>query len=255
MPYKISRANKRPKDFWPETGEENHMRSRVVTMFSIVLIVAFAISMSVVAAAQAPAGGPPAAGAQAPGGGAGRGGGAPGGAPGGGQGRGGGGGRGGPGMTLTSTAWPDGGEIPAKHAGGMAVSPALSWTNAPMGTAEFILIMNDPEPVTPALSVRGDILHWMLAKIPAGTTSLAEGAGAANSPLLPAGAVNTTPFRGPGAPAAGPRHHYTLTLYALNAPLDATALTSRDTVMAAMEGKVLARAIFGGRFMQAPPQQ
>jgi len=56
-------------------------------------------------------------------------------------------------MALTSTAWPDGGEIPAKHAGGMAVSPQLSWTNVPMGTVEFVLIMNDPEPVVPALSV------------------------------------------------------------------------------------------------------
>jgi phosphatidylethanolamine-binding protein (PEBP) family uncharacterized protein len=122
-----------------------------------------------------------------------------------------------------------------------------------MATVEFVLIMNDPEPIQPALSFRGDITHWLLAKIPAATTSLAEGAGAANSPLLPAGSVNVTPFRGPGAPAAGPRHHYTLTLYALNAPLDAAALTSRATVEAALEGKVLARAIFGGRFMQAPP--
>jgi Raf kinase inhibitor-like YbhB/YbcL family protein len=160
-------------------------------------------------------------------------------------------------MALTSTAWADGGEIPAKHAGRGALSPALSWVNAPMATVEFILIMNDPEPVVPALSVSGDILHWMLAKIPATTTSLAEGAGAANSPLLPAGAVHVQPYNGPGAPAAGPRHHYTLTLYALNAPLDPAVLTTtpanRAAVMAAMEGKVLARAIFGGRFMQAPP--
>jgi phosphatidylethanolamine-binding protein (PEBP) family uncharacterized protein len=57
--------------------------------------------------------------------------------------------------------------------------------------------------------------------------------------------------RGGGAPAAGPRHHYTLTLYALNAPLELAANADRAAVMAAMEGKVLARAIFGGRFMQA----
>jgi Raf kinase inhibitor-like YbhB/YbcL family protein len=222
------------------------MRSRVVTMFSIVLIVAFAVSISMAAAAQAPAGGgPPAAGAPRGGG--------PGGAPGGAQ-RGG-GGRGGPGMALTSTAWSDGGEIPLKHAGGaggQSISPPLSWTNVPMGTVEFVLIMNDPEPVQPALSVSGDILHWMVAKIPASTTSLPENAGAANSTLLPAGAVQVQSFRGPGAPAAGPRHHYTLTLYALNAPLDATAIANRAAAMAAMDGKVLGRAIFGGRFMQAP---
>src|SRR5204863_4947495 len=118
---------------------------------------------------------------------------------------------GGPGMLLTSTEWADGGEIPSKHAGGpggQSISPPLSWTNAPMGTVEFVLIMNDPEPVQPALSVSGDILHWMVAKIPGATTSLAEGAGAANSTLLPSGAVQVQAFRGPGAPATGPRHHY-----------------------------------------------
>ena len=165
-----------------------------------------------------------------------------------------GGGRGGapagPGLTLTSTAWPDGGEIPAKYAGQMGVSPALSWTNAPMGTVEFVLVMNDPEPVRPPLSVSGDILHWMVAKIPASTTSLPEGAGAADSKALPAGARVIQAFRGPGAPAAGPRHHYTLTLYALNAPLELAANADRAAVMAAMEGKVLARGIFNGRFMQ-----
>ena len=201
------------------------MRARISQVLTLVSIGTFVVSLGV-AAQQPPAGGAP---------GGGRGGGAP----------------AGPGLTLTSTAWPDGGEIPAKHAGGMGVSPPLSWTNAPMGTVEFVLIMNDPEPVRPAGSVSGDILHWMMVKIPASTTSLPEGAGAADSKALPAGARLVQPFRGPGAPAAGPRHHYTLTLYALNAPLELAANADRAAVMAAMEGKVLARGIFNGRFMQS----
>ena len=200
------------------------MRMRVSQMLTVVSIGIFVLNLGVVA--QQPQGG---------------------GAPGGGRG----GAPAGPGLTLTSTAWSDGGEIPAKHAGQMGVSPALSWTNVPMGTAEFVLIMNDPEPVRPALSVTGDILHWMMVKIPATTTSLPEGAGAAESKMLPAGARQVAPFRGPGAPAAGPRHHYTLTLYALNAPLELAANADRAAVMAAMEGKVLARGIFNGRFMQS----
>src|SRR5207247_3921463 len=199
------------------------MRARVSQVLTIVSIAAFVVIVA--AAAQEPQ----------------RGGGA-------------GGGRGAapavPGLTLTSTAWPDGGEIPAKYAGGMGVSPPLSWTNVPMGTVEFVLIMNDPEPVRPALSVTGDVLHWLVAKIPATTTSLPEGAGAADSKTLPAGARLVQPFRGPGAPAAGPRHHYTLTLYALNASLELAANADRAAVAAAMEGKVLARGIFNGRFMQ-----
>jgi Raf kinase inhibitor-like YbhB/YbcL family protein len=199
------------------------MRARVFKPLTVLSIALFVISIGV--AAQQPQGG------AAPG-------------------RGRGGAPATPGLTLTSTSWPDGGEIPAKHAGAMGVSPALSWTNVPMGTVEFVLVMNDPEPVRPALSVSGDILHWMMVKIPAGTTSLPEGAGAATSTTLPAGARQIAPFRGPGAPAAGPRHHYTLTLYALNAPLTLADNADRAAVMAAMEGKVLGRGIFGGRFMQ-----
>jgi Raf kinase inhibitor-like YbhB/YbcL family protein len=199
------------------------MRMRVSQILTVVFVSTFAMSLGM-AAQQPPAGGAPGAGRGA--------------AP------------AGPGLTLTSTAWSDGGEIPAKYAGQMAVSPALSWSNVPMGTAEFVLIMNDPEPVRPALSVTGDILHWLVAKIPATTTSLPEGAGAADSKTLPAGARLVQPFRGPGAPAAGPRHHYTLTLYAVNAPLELAANADRAAVMAAMEGKVLARGIFNGRFMQ-----
>ena len=154
------------------------MRARVSQVLTIVSIAAFVVIVA--AAAQEPQ----------------RGGGA-------------GGGRGAapavPGLTLTSTAWPDGGEIPPKYAGGMGVSPPLSWTNVPMGTVEFVLIMNDPEPVRPALSVTGDVLHWLVAKIPATTTSLPEGAGAADSKTLPAGARLQQQFSGQkDAPADGP---------------------------------------------------
>jgi len=156
-------------------------------------------------------------------------------------------------LTLTSTSWPDGGEIPVKYAGaGQSVSPALSWTNVPMGTVEFVLIMNDPEPVTPRGSATGDILHWLVAKIPATATSLPEGAGAAQ-PQLPEGARQIQAYRGPGAPPAGPPHHYTLTLYALSAALDLPANAGRPEVVAAMEGKVLGRGIFNGRY-KAPAQ-
>jgi Raf kinase inhibitor-like YbhB/YbcL family protein len=220
------------------------MRSKTLYAMAILLIAAFVLTISM-AAAQAPQGGP--GGGQAP-----RGGGAGGPGGGGGGGRGGRGG-GGPGFTLTSTSWQDGGEIPVKHAGaGQSISPALAWTNVPMGTVEFVLIMNDPEPVTPRGSATGDILHWLVAKIPASATSLPEGAGAAQ-PQLPEGARQIQAYRGPGAPAAGPPHHYTLTMYALNAALELPANADRAAVMAAMDGKVLARGIFNGRY-KAPQQ-
>jgi Raf kinase inhibitor-like YbhB/YbcL family protein len=212
---------------------------RVKAMQVLALVLAMAVIVSVtIAAQQAPPAGAPGAGAGAQGG---RGGG-------GGQGRGGGGGGRGPGLTLTSTSWPDGGEIPVKHAAaGQSISPQLSWSNVPMGTVEFVLIMNDPEPVSPRGSATGDILHWLVAKIPATATSIAEGP-AGGQPTLPEGSRTIQTYRGPGAPAAGPPHHYTFTLYALNAPLELSATATRADVMAAMEGKVAARGIFNGRY-------
>jgi Raf kinase inhibitor-like YbhB/YbcL family protein len=174
------------------------------------------------------------------------------------QGRIGGAGRGGPprgpAMLLTSTAWPDGGEIPARHVGGQTgLSPALSWSSVPLGTVEFVLIMTDPDTTVPIGSATGDVLHWLVAKIPGTTTSLPEGAGSANSALLPVGARQIAAYRGPGAPATEPLHHYTFTVYALNAPLELAPDANRAAVMAAMDGKVTARGIFTGRFRQAAP--
>src|SRR5262245_26413070 len=61
---------------------------------------------------------------------------------------GGGGGGGGPAMTLTTTAFPDGGAIPVQFsqaapgaAQGEGTSPALNWANPPAGTQSFLLHM------------------------------------------------------------------------------------------------------------------
>src|SRR5262252_9833599 len=67
---------------------------------------------------------------------------------GGGQGRAGGGAARGPQvppMIMTTTAFEDGGILPAKFAGAMGVSPALNWTQVPPGTQSFVLLLHDPD--------------------------------------------------------------------------------------------------------------
>src|SRR5271155_4947510 len=64
-----------------------------------------------------------------------------------------GGGRGGRGrgaafqnMTLTTTAWPDGGMIPLRYTqAGPEVSPAIQWSAAPSGTLSFVLVFHDAD--------------------------------------------------------------------------------------------------------------
>src|SRR5262245_43743860 len=72
-----------------------------------------------------------------------------GGAPAGG-GRGGGRGAGTPPLIMTTSAWEDGGVIPDKYtaaAGPTSPSPELKFSQVPMGTQSFVLLMHDPEPV------------------------------------------------------------------------------------------------------------
>jgi phosphatidylethanolamine-binding protein (PEBP) family uncharacterized protein len=55
-------------------------------------------------------------------------------------------------------------------------------------------------------------------------------------------------YMGPGAPA-GPRyHHYVWELYALDANLDIPQTATRAELLAAMQGKVVAKSAYVGRY-------
>jgi hypothetical protein len=77
---------------------------------------------------------------------------------------------------MTTTAFEDGAVIPDKftQASQNAVSPELKWSQVPMGTQSFVLLMHDPEPVLNKSS-KTDILHWLVWNIPATSTGLPEG--------------------------------------------------------------------------------
>lgn len=157
-------------------------------------------------------------------------------------------------MTLTSPAWPDGGVIPEKHTQvGGEVSPPFSWSDVPDGVGSFVLIAHDLDAATG--DGTGTILHWMLWNIPAAARSLPEGLPAVEQ--LPDGTrqiSQTGPYyRGPGAPASGPPHHYVFELYAIEGTIDVPAVgrspaETRAAVLEAMAGRVLGKAAYVGRF-------
>jgi Raf kinase inhibitor-like YbhB/YbcL family protein len=110
------------------------------------------------------------------------------------------------------------------------LSPALSWKDPPAGTRSFALLVHDPDAPTGGAGW----WHWVVYNLPAGTTTLAQGAGSADGKGMPAGAVQQkTDFGSPGwggpCPPAGDKpHHYHFTLYALKlekleVPPDASA--------------------------------
>jgi hypothetical protein len=157
-------------------------------------------------------------------------------------------------MTLTTSAWPDGAQIPAKYTqAGEQVSPAFTWTDVPDGTASFVLIARDLDAATG--NGTDDVLHWMLWNIPGASRGLAEAV--PQGAQLPDGtrqiSVSGPYYRGPGAPAAGPAHHYTFELYALDTAIDVPAAgqspaLTHAAVIAAMAGHVRGKAAYVGLF-------
>lgn len=182
----------------------------------------------------------------------------PGGAPGGGKG--GGKGPAGPVLTVTSPSFPDGGEVPRKHSFyGENKLPQFdfSWVQggnpvaAPATLQTYVVIFHDIENAT----AKGptDTLHWAAFNIPGTAKGLPEGMGTGdlpdgtrNGPGIGAGR-GAPGYFGPGAPA-GPFHHYVWEFYALDTKLDLLATTTRDEIMKGMEGHVIGKAAYVGRF-------
>jgi hypothetical protein len=154
-----------------------------------------------------------------------------------------------PPFTLISTSFQDGGVIPDKYTSANpsgAISPALSWVNAPAGTVTYTLIMHDPDNA-PQKHIE-DTLHWMMFDIPGTATSLPEGIPA--QAQLPDGSIQgktrVVGFMGPGA--RGIYHHYTIELFALDTKLDLGPDATRAQVVSAIDGHILGKAVIEGRF-------
>jgi Raf kinase inhibitor-like YbhB/YbcL family protein len=164
-----------------------------------------------------------------------------------------------PPMTMTISGFPDGGDIPVKYTQaaprvptGEGTSPELKWANVPPGTQTFMLNMHDME--ASRNKTTDDQAHWVVWNIPGNSTGLPEGV--PKGLERPDGSYQqsaTGPmYRGPGAAANGPKHHYVFELYALDTKLDvkpgADAFESRTNVMKAMQGHIIGKAVYLGLF-------
>ena len=164
-----------------------------------------------------------------------------------------------PAMILTVEGFPDGGDVPVKYsqaapgvATGEGLSPAIGWTNVPAGTQSYFLNMHDMD--LARNKTTDDQAHWVVWNIPPTATGLPEGV--PKGPKLANGAFQISAtgqmYRGPGAGANGPKHHYVFELYALDTTIDvqpaADAFETRANVMKAIQGHILAKAVYGGLF-------
>jgi len=155
-------------------------------------------------------------------------------------------------LALSSPDFDNEGTIPAVHAatrvGGQNLSPALAWSPAPPDTAQLLLVVEDPDAITPR-----PFVHCVALLGPA-VTDLAHGALGADRPaagvqLLRSGIGSG--YFGPAPPKSHGPHRYVFQLFALATPLTAgprgAALDSakpREVLAAA--GGVLARGRVDG---------
>jgi Raf kinase inhibitor-like YbhB/YbcL family protein len=162
-----------------------------------------------------------------------------------------------PPLRLTSSAFPDGTLIPLKYTQATpspdgAVSPELTWTSVPANTQSFVLWMHDTDLAINKTSE--DNLHWLVWNIPGTSTSLPEKMPAGAQ--LPDGTYQISyggpMYKGPGASAAGPLHHYIFELFALDIKLDekaaATHIETRVNIFKLMQGHIIGKATWVGLF-------
>ncbi len=152
------------------------------------------------------------------------------------------------GFSLRSAAFEDEGVIPRIHTcDGKDLSPALSWSGQPVGTASLTLVVEDPD--APAKTW----VHWVLIDLPATLSGLPEGV--PGRPRLEGGGthgVNDFGKLGYGGPCPpSGTHRYVFTLCALDKRLDLPAGSTREDLKTAMRGHVLEETRLTGRYSRS----
>ncbi len=154
-----------------------------------------------------------------------------------------------PTLKITSSAFLEGGAIPAKYAAppdGDDVSPPLSIGSVPTGTKSLALICDDPD------APGGTWVHWVIwnispenASIPENipTTNTVESLGGAKQGANSWGNIG---YGGPSPPSG--THRYYFRVYALDTMLELSAGSSRAQLDAAMQGHILAQGALMGKY-------
>jgi len=148
------------------------------------------------------------------------------------------------GLVLRSPAFNDHDRMPDRfslQAGN--TSPALQWSGVPEGTAELVLMCEDPD------APSGAFLHWLVTGIDPDSDGVAEGE-------VPRGGrewrndFGEIGWGGPHPPVGDQPHRYFFHLYALREPLDLPNQGSRaprvsDVQRAARERQLASATLVG----------
>jgi Raf kinase inhibitor-like YbhB/YbcL family protein len=149
-------------------------------------------------------------------------------------------------ITVTSSAFTDGGAMPRSSAGkgvGANTSPALRWAGLPAGTRQVVLIIDDidaplPRPLLHTVAV----IDPTLDRVAAGALQ----SGTAGMRFIRAD-LGRRGYAGPRPiPGHGP-HRYRFHVFAIDQPI-ADGVATVKALLAVMSGHVLARGVLSGTY-------
>ncbi|QHC22231.1 YbhB/YbcL family Raf kinase inhibitor-like protein [Streptomyces sp. GS7] len=146
------------------------------------------------------------------------------------------------GIELRSVAFDDHAAIPRRHSGeGDDVSPPLTWSAAPDGTAELVLLCEDPD------APGGAFLHWLVTGIDPESSGAAEGEVPQGGQEWPNG-FGRVGWAGPMPPPGHGVHRYFFRLWAVSEPLSLHGRPTADAVHHAVKGQELASGTLVGTY-------
>jgi len=155
-------------------------------------------------------------------------------------------------LTLSSTAFAQNGEIPARFTcEGDDTAPHLNWQGVPANTRSLVLIVDDPDAPDPK-APRRTWVHWVLYNLPPDTAGLPEGATSADLPPGTGEGLNDWNRRGYGGPCPPiGRHRYFHKLYALDTRLPDMGRPTKTDIEAAMAGHIIEQAELVGTYAKS----
>ncbi|MDX3910150.1 MAG: YbhB/YbcL family Raf kinase inhibitor-like protein [Sphingobium sp.] len=156
-------------------------------------------------------------------------------------------------LQVSATGFGHNGAIPREHSEyGLGISPALSWTAVPHAQS-YAIIMEDPDAASP-----NPVVHWVAWNIPPATMRLPAGlqerdrlTGQMLEGLLQGSTSHgSIGWYGPRPPKGDRSHHYHFQMLALDRMLDLPLGATRDQLLSAAQGHVLATGELIGTYAE-----
>jgi Raf kinase inhibitor-like YbhB/YbcL family protein len=141
-------------------------------------------------------------------------------------------------MKLSSSAFKHNESIPKKYTcQGIDTNPPLTIEEIPSGAKSLALIMDDPD-VPRQLRKDGMFVHWVVYNIDVKTTTIPEGVPSLGTLGQNTGGMKR--YMGPCPPDR--QHRYFFKIYALDTQLKLQEGATKEELLKAMEGHILAQA-------------